>query len=70
MSIITEVETTPQAIEELAGRIFLEGVGALHLGSVYIGLKHGLFAALVEDGPLTAGELATRFGLDGWYVRE
>ena len=67
MSTITEVETTPQAIEELAGRIFLEGVGALHLGSVYIGVKHGLFVALVEDGPLTARELATRTGLDGWY---
>ena len=70
MSIITDVETTAQAIEELAGRIFLEGVGALHLGSVYIGLKHGLFVALAEDGPLTARELAARTGLDGWYVRE
>jgi hypothetical protein len=53
-----------------AGRIFLEAVGALHLGSVYIGVKHGLFVALVEDGPLTARELAARTGLDGWYVRE
>jgi 2-polyprenyl-3-methyl-5-hydroxy-6-metoxy-1,4-benzoquinol methylase len=70
MSTITDVETTPQAIEELAGRIFMEGVGAFHLGTVYIGQKHGLFAALVEDGPLTAGELAMRTGLDGWYVRE
>jgi SAM-dependent methyltransferase len=70
MSTITDVETTPQAIEELAGRIFMEGVGAFHLGTVYIGLKHGLFAALVEDGPLTASELAIRTGLDGWYVRE
>ena len=70
MSTITDVETTPQAIEELAGRIFMEGVGAFHLGTVYIGLKHGLFKALFEDGPLTAGELAIRTGLDGWYVRE
>jgi SAM-dependent methyltransferase len=70
MSTITEVETAPQAIEDLAGRIFLEGVGALHLGSVYIGVKHGLFVALVEDGSLTARELAARTGLDGWYVRE
>ena len=61
MSTITEVETTPQAIEELAGRIFTEGVGAFHLGTVYIGLKHGLFVALVEDGPLTAGELASAY---------
>ena len=70
MSTITEVETTPQAVEELAGRIFMEGVGALHLGSVYIGVKHGLFAVLAEDEPLTANALAARTGLDGWYVRE
>jgi predicted O-methyltransferase YrrM len=70
VSTITDVETTPQAIEDLAGRIFLEGVGAFHLGSVYIGVKHGLFAALAKDGPLTAPELAARTGLDGWYVRE
>jgi predicted O-methyltransferase YrrM len=70
MSTITDIETTPQAVEELAGRIFLEGVGAFHLGSVYIGVKHGLFAALAKDGPLTARELAVRTGLDGWYVRE
>ena len=47
MSTITEVETTPQAIEDLAGRLFSEGVGAFHLATVYIGLKHGLFDALV-----------------------
>jgi predicted O-methyltransferase YrrM len=70
MSTITEVETTPQAIEDLAGRLFSEGVGAFHLGTVYIGLKLGLFDALVADGPLTAAELANRTGLDGWYVRE
>ncbi|HSU35846.1 MAG TPA: class I SAM-dependent methyltransferase [Propionibacteriaceae bacterium] len=70
MSTITEVETTPQAIEDLAGRLFTEGVGAFHLGTVYIGLKHGLFAALAQDGPLTAAELANRTRLDGWYVRE
>jgi predicted O-methyltransferase YrrM len=70
VSTITDVETTPQAIEDLAGRIFLEGVGAFHLGSIYIGAKRGLFAALAKDGPLTAGELSVRTGLDGWYVRE
>ena len=70
MSTITEVETTPQAIEDVAGRLFSEGVGAFHLGTVYIGLKHGLFEALVADGPLTAAELANRTRLDGWYVRE
>ena len=70
MSTITEVEATPQAIDDLVGRLFTEGVGAFHIGTVYLGLKHGLFAALVADGPLTAAELAGRAGLDGWYVRE
>ena len=70
MSTIIEVETTPQAIEDLAGRLFSEGVGAFHLGTVYIGLQHGLFATLSQDGPLTATELASRTRLDGWYVRE
>jgi SAM-dependent methyltransferase len=70
MSTITQVETAPQAIEDLAGRLFTEGVGAFHLGTVYIGLKHGLFTALAQDGPLTAAELARRTRLDGWYIRE
>jgi predicted O-methyltransferase YrrM len=70
MSTIAQDEGTQQAIEELAGRIFMEGVGAFHLGTVYIGLKHGLFEALVERGPLTAEELAGSKGLDAWYVRE
>ena len=48
MSTITEVETTPQAIEDLAGRLFSEGVGALHLGTVYIGVKQGLFLSLIH----------------------
>ena len=69
MSTITEIETTPQAIEELAGRIFMEGVGAFHLGTVYIGLKHGLFAALVEDDGTAARIAAARASLryaPGW----
>ena len=70
MSTITEVATTPEAVEDLVGRLFSEGVGAFHLGTVYIGLKHGLFAALVAHGPLTADELAGRTRLDSWYVRE
>ncbi|MFC5728077.1 MULTISPECIES: SAM-dependent methyltransferase [Nocardioides] len=69
MSSITDVESQ-QAIEDLVGRIFMEGVGAFHLGTVYIGLKHGLFETLVERGPLTAEELSGSKGLDAWYVRE
>jgi 2-polyprenyl-3-methyl-5-hydroxy-6-metoxy-1,4-benzoquinol methylase len=63
-------EAAPATIEELAGRIFTEAVGAFHLGTVYLGVKHGLFAALTDRGPLTADELAAATGLDSWYVRE
>lgn len=70
MTAVTEIETTPEAIEELVGRIFMEGVGAFHLASVYIGIKHGLFRLLADGGPLTDAELAGKAGLDEWYVRE
>jgi len=66
----TITETPEQVVEDLVGRLFVEGVGAFHLATVYLGLKHGLFATLVEDGPLTAADLAGRHGLDERYVRE
>lgn len=59
-----------ETVEELVGRTFLEGVGAFHLSSVYLGIKLGLFAGIAERGPLTAAELASDRGLDAWYVRE
>jgi SAM-dependent methyltransferase len=67
---ITPVEAEPQQLEDLVGRIFMEGVGAFHLGNVYLGLKLGLFRVLADRGPLTATELAEATGLDAWYVRE
>lgn len=66
----TTAAAPEQVVEELVGRLFLEGVGAFHLATVYLGLKNGLFQALVDDGPLTSAELAARKGLDERYVRE
>lgn len=63
-------QTTDEAVEELVGRLFIEGVGAFHLATVYLGIKHGLFRTLVEHGPVTAAGLAARHGLDERYVRE
>lgn len=62
--------STDQLVEELVGRLFMEGVGSFHLGTVYLGLKLGLFRELTERGSATAEELAEATGLDGWYVRE
>lgn len=66
----TVTQASPEAIEELSGRLFLEGVGAIHMSTLYLGHKLGLFQALVTDGPLTATGLAQHCGLDEWYVRE
>ena len=54
--------TTSEAVEALTGRLFVEGVGAMHMATLYLGHKLGLYATLVEDGPLTAAELASRCG--------
>jgi SAM-dependent methyltransferase len=66
MAVVTE--TNP--VEELVGRLFIEGVGTMHVMSVYLGVKLGLFRALADGGPQTAAQLADATGLDAWYVRE
>jgi SAM-dependent methyltransferase len=64
------VTTETNPIEELVGRLFVEGVGTMHVMSVYLGVKLGLFRALADGGPQTATQLAEATGLDPWYVRE
>src|SRR5690349_1145346 len=66
----TITPASAETVEELVGRIFMEGVGAFHLSSVYLGLKLGLFERIHERTPITAVELAQELGLDPWYVRE
>ena len=64
------VATEPSQVEQLAGRLFMEGVGGMHLLSVYLGVRLGLYATLTRDEPLDARQLAAATGLDTWYVRE
>jgi hypothetical protein len=59
-----------KAAEELCGRIFLSGVGALELFSVYLGKSFGLYRILADSPGLTLTELAGRAGLDERYTRE
>ena len=66
----TITPTSAETVEEFSGRIFMEGLGALHLGSVYLGVKLGLFRTLSGAGPIGASDLAGKLGLDAWYVRE
>src|ERR1041385_2605191 len=66
---------TPPALDEeavgaLAGRVFEAGVGAMELVCVHLGKELGLYAALVEHGPLTSGELAKHTGIHPREPRE
>jgi 2-polyprenyl-3-methyl-5-hydroxy-6-metoxy-1,4-benzoquinol methylase len=45
-------------------------LGAFDIATTYLGVKLGLYAALDEHGPATAGELAARTGTDERLVRE
>jgi SAM-dependent methyltransferase len=61
----TDLEPT----EQLVGRIFATGVGAVELCTVYLGIHLGLYRALA-DAPATAAELAVRTGCDERYLLE
>jgi len=66
---MTTTDIAPSATEQLAGRIFTAGVGAIELYTAYLGTHRGFYRALAES-PATAAELAARTGCDERYVRE
>jgi 2-polyprenyl-3-methyl-5-hydroxy-6-metoxy-1,4-benzoquinol methylase len=56
--------------EALVERLFDSGLKALELGTIYLGDRLGIYKALAADGSGTAGELATRLGLNERHLRE
>lgn len=56
--------------DSLAERMFASALGALDALTVTIGSRLGLYRALHQAGPSTAGELAARTGTDARYLRE
>lgn len=56
-------------VEAFGERIFGEALGAVHLLSVELGLRTGLFAAL-QQGAADLDEIVRRTGLDRRYVEE
>ncbi len=56
--------------EALAGRLFGQIIGMMEIMTVYLGDRLGLYQAIADAGPLTAGELAARTGTAERYVRE
>jgi SAM-dependent methyltransferase len=64
----TDVEL-PDA-DALADQLFGAALATLEIGTIHLGLRLGLYAALDGAGSLTAEELATRAGIDARYARE
>ncbi|WP_243075360.1 bifunctional 2-polyprenyl-6-hydroxyphenol methylase/3-demethylubiquinol 3-O-methyltransferase UbiG [Microbacterium sp. SS28] len=69
MEETTSDETVEQEVEEFAGRVFGQLLGAMELLSIHLGDRLGLYQALLQ-GPATAAELSERAGVHERYVRE
>lgn len=67
-----ETATAPAAktADALVGRLFEASIGMFDVMSVYLGDRLGLYRALHEGGPATAGELAASGRIDVRYARE
>src|SRR5207247_9744007 len=70
----TQKEIASAKVEEqagaLVGRIFEAGLGFMELLTIYIGERLGLYEDLADRGPATAGQLATRAGINERYASE
>lgn len=70
---MTAVQDSPvqtDAAEAVVERVFTEGLGAMHLATIYLGIRRGLFAALSGRALLTSQGLAAATACDERYVRE
>jgi 2-polyprenyl-3-methyl-5-hydroxy-6-metoxy-1,4-benzoquinol methylase len=71
MTVMTNDPASAEARrDELAGRLMAAALGTLDLQAVYLGDRLGLYRALADGGPATAGELAQRAGIHPRYARE
>ena len=61
---------TDQQRDELVERLFTAGLGMAEVMTVYMGDSLGLYRALEQAGPMTAGELAKSAGIVERYARE
>ncbi len=55
---------------EFAERVFGSILGAMEIGSIFLGDRLGFYRSLIDDGPATSDELASRTGVAERYARE
>ncbi|MDQ4021134.1 MAG: class I SAM-dependent methyltransferase [Actinomycetota bacterium] len=70
MTTISEIAATTHQRDELGERLFGCLLGGMELLTVQLGVQTGLYAALRDCGPATAGELAESAGVAERYARE
>ena len=56
--------------DAFVGRLFQSGAAGLEALTIYLGNRIGLYRALADHGPATAGELAARANTSERYTRE
>lgn len=59
-----------QKMMDFANHVYRDMAGTMAIGMAYLGQKNGMFDALAEAGPTTAGALAEKTGLEPRYVEE
>ena len=57
-------------MHEFLGKVVGDFGAALSSALVYIGQKLGLYKAMADSGPITAGELAAKTSTNERYIRE
>ena len=70
MVLATEAPDTAARRDALIEHLLQATFGVWDIFTVYLGDQLGLYAALADCGPMTAGELAERTGTSKRYVRE
>jgi 2-polyprenyl-3-methyl-5-hydroxy-6-metoxy-1,4-benzoquinol methylase len=70
MTIKDDAAEVSKTADALVGRLFEATLGMMDVLSVYLGDRLGLYRALHDEGPATAGDLATRAGIDPRYALE
>ncbi len=61
---------TPATADELGERVLGAALGMIDILSIHVGEELGWYRSLAEDGPATAGELASRTATHPRYARE
>ncbi len=70
MTLVELTAADEAEVEEFAGELFMAALATMELANIELGVRLGLYEALAQDGPQTAGELAAHTGTVERYVRE